>query len=248
MRNEETVPNGDKDMELDFTTLTVAIDGPSGAGKSTVAKKAAAIVGLIYVDTGALYRTVGLYMLEHGISDEDADGIVAALPEVEIRLGFENGAQEVYLCGEPVGEKIRTEDASRYASAVSKLPPVRDFLLDTQRDLAKRGGVVMDGRDIGTVIMPDADVKVFYTASAETRAERRFREQRERGMDVTYEEILAAIEARDKQDSEREVAPLKPADDAIVFYNDPYPIDACVLWLCGVLTRAAWEKAINGGR
>ncbi len=129
---------------------------------------------------------------------------------------------------------------------MSKLPPVRDFLLDVQRRLARQGGVIMDGRDIGTVIMPDADVKIFYTATAETRAERRFREQRERGMDVTYEEILAAIEARDKQDSEREVAPLKPAEDAIVFYNDPYPIDACVCWVLGVLTRAAWEKERNG--
>ncbi len=230
-------------MELDFSTLTVAIDGPSGAGKSTVAKIAARLAGLIYVDTGALYRTVGLYMLEHGIGEEDAAAIEAALPLVEIRLGFENGEQQVYLGGEPVGERIRTEDASRYASAVSKLPPVRAFLLDTQRKLAERGGVVMDGRDIGTVIMPDADVKVFYTATAQTRAERRYKEQRERGLDVSFEEILEAIEARDKQDSERETAPLKPADDAIVFFNDPYPIDACSCWLLGVLTRAAWEKA-----
>ena len=233
-------------MNIELTKLTVAIDGPSGAGKSTVAKQAAAAAGLVYVDTGALYRTVGLYMLEHGIGDEDAEGIVAALPEVDIRLAFEDGAQQVYLCGEAVGDRIRTEDASRYASAVSKLPPVRDFLLDVQRRLARQGGVIMDGRDIGTVIMPDADVKIFYTATAETRAERRFREQRERGMDVTYEEILAAIEARDKQDSEREVAPLKPAEDAIVFYNDPYPIEACVCWVLGVLTRAAWEKERNG--
>ena len=226
-----------------LTTLTVAIDGPSGAGKSTVAKLAASLAGLIYVDTGALYRTVGLHMLENGIAEDDADAITAALPDVDIALAFADGEQIVTLAGEPVGDRIRTEDASRYASAVSKIPAVRDFLLDLQRDLARRGGVIMDGRDIGTVIMPDADVKIFYTATAQTRAERRFREQRERGMDVTFEEVLAGIEARDKQDSEREIAPLAPADDAIVFYNDPFPIDACAAWVLGVLTRAAWEKA-----
>ena len=230
-------------MTESMKTLTVAIDGPSGAGKSTVAKRAAELAGLVYVDTGALYRTVGLYMLEHGIGEEDAPAIVAALPSVEIRLSFEDGAQIVSLCGEPVGDRIRTEDASRYASAVSKLPEVRAFLLDLQRDLAEKGGVIMDGRDIGTVIMPDADVKVFYTATARTRAERRFREQREKGLEVTFEEILAAIEERDRQDSEREIAPLRPADDSIVFYNDPYSIEACATWLLGVLTRAAWEKA-----
>jgi cytidylate kinase len=229
-------------MNPDFGKLNVAIDGPSGAGKSTVAKKAAALAGMIYVDTGALYRTVGLYMLEHGIGEEDSDAIVAALPEVEITLSCGPEGQIVTLCGESVGDRIRTEDASRYASAVSKLPAVREFLLDMQRDLVEKGGVIMDGRDIGTVIMPDADVKIFYTATAETRAQRRFLEQREKGLDVTYEEVLAAIEERDRQDSEREVAPLKPAEDSIVFYNDPFSIEACAAWLLGVLTRAAWEK------
>ncbi|MBQ3637538.1 MAG: (d)CMP kinase [Clostridia bacterium] len=230
-------------MTTDFKSLTVAVDGPSGAGKSTVAKLAAELAGLVYVDTGALYRTVGLYMLEHGVPANDPEAVAARLPEVEIELRYEDGKQVVSLCGEPVGDRIRTEEASLCASAVSQIPAVREFLLETQKDLAHKGGVIMDGRDIGTVIMPDADVKIFYTATARTRAERRFREQREKGMDVTFEEVLAAIEERDRQDTERELAPLKPAEDSIVFYNDPFSIEACSAWLLGVLTRAAWEKA-----
>ena len=215
----------------------VAIDGPSGAGKSTIAKLAAARLGLIYVDTGALYRTVGLYMLEHGVDPDDPAAVEAALPEVEISLTFEDGRQILALGGEEVGSRIRTEDASRYASAVSKIPAVREFLLDEQRSLADRGGVIMDGRDIGTVIMPDADVKIYYTAAASTRAERRYKEQREKGIEVTYEEVLAAIEARDKQDSEREIAPLRPADDAVIFESDDYTIEECVERVCGIITE-----------
>ena len=205
----------------------VAVDGPSGAGKSTVAKLVAARLGLIYVDTGALYRTVGLYMLENGIDPDDPDAVEAALPDVKISLTFEDGRQILALGGEEVGDRIRTEDASRYASAVSKIPSVRAFLLDEQRNLVERGGVIMDGRDIGTVIMPDADVKIFYTAAASTRAERRYKEQRAKGEEVSYEEILAAIEARDKQDSEREIAPLRPAEDAVLFESDAYTVDEC---------------------
>ncbi len=226
---------------MDFKKLRVAIDGPSGAGKSTVAKGAAAATGFLYVDTGALYRTVGLHMLEHGISAEDADGITAALPDVDIRLSFENGTQVIRLDGEPVGGRIRTEEASYYSSAVSKLPPVRAFLLDIQKKLAEQGGVIMDGRDIGTVIMPDAEVKIFMTATPETRAERRYKEQREKGVDVSYEEVLEAIIARDKQDSEREVAPLKPAPDAVVYYNDAHGIDECVRFVVETMKKAAAE-------
>ena len=222
-------------------SYNVAVDGPSGAGKSTVAKLVAARLGLLYVDTGALYRTVGLYMLEHGISDGDPEAIAAALPEVEISLSFEDGRQVLRLGGREVGDRIRTEDASRYASAVSKLPPVREFLLSMQRDLVERGGVIMDGRDIGTVIMPDADVKIFYTASAATRAERRWKEQTAKGEDVSYEEILAAIEARDRQDSEREIAPLRPADDAVIFESDDYDIEGCVNEVIGIIENAVKE-------
>ena len=220
----------------------VAVDGPSGAGKSTVARLAAARLGLIYVDTGALYRTVGLYMLENGVDPDDPAAVEAALPQVEISLSFENGRQILALGGEEVGERIRTEDASRYASAVSKIPAVRAFLLDEQQKLVRQGGVIMDGRDIGTVIMPDADVKIYYTAAASTRAERRYKEQREKGVEVTYEEVLAAIEARDRQDSEREIAPLRPADDAVVFESDDYTIGECVERVCGIITERTTNK------
>lgn len=204
--------------------MRVALDGPSGAGKSTIAKEVAKRTGLIYVDTGALYRTVGLYVSEHGVKKDDTDKIISSLPEIEIKLGYSDGVQVVYLNGENVGDKIRTENASAYASAVSKIPEVRAFLLDIQKKLANEGGVIMDGRDIGTVIMPDAELKIFMTATPEERAKRRHKEQTEKGIDVSYEEVLDAIIKRDRQDSEREAAPLRPADDAVMFVNDNYDI------------------------
>ncbi len=210
---------------MDFSKIRVALDGPSGAGKSTIAKAVAAKTGLIYVDTGALYRTVGLYAIEKGISHLDTEAIVAMLPKVDVDLAYEEGRQCVYLNGEAVGDRIRTEEASLYASAVSKIPAVRAFLLDMQRKLAAKGGVIMDGRDIGTVIMPDAEVKIFMTATAEERARRRHKEQVEKGIEVTFEEVLEAINARDKQDSEREAAPLKAAEDAHYFVNDGYNVE-----------------------
>lgn len=210
---------------MTISSIKVALDGPSGAGKSTVAKAVAARAGLIYVDTGALYRTVGLYMADHGIDAYDAEKIISALNDVEITLSYENGEQIVRLCGENVGGRIRTEQVSYYASAVSKIPEVRAFLLKTQRDIASRGGVIMDGRDIGTVIMPDAELKVFITATPEERARRRCRDLKKSGADVKYEEVLENIIARDKQDSERDTAPLKPADDAVIFVNDGYEVD-----------------------
>ena len=226
---------------MKISSLRVALDGPSGAGKSTVAKAVAARTGLIYVDTGALYRTVGLYMAEHSIGAYDTDAIVAALDKVEISLSHENGAQVVRLCGEDVGGKIRTEQASYYASAVSKIPAVREFLLKTQRDIASRGGVIMDGRDIGTVIIPDAELKVFMTASPEERARRRMLDYVKAGEDAKFEDVLAAIIARDKQDSERETAPLKPADDAIVFVNDGYNLEESVEYVMNLMRERADE-------
>ena len=210
---------------MELNQLRVALDGPSGAGKSTIAKAVAAKTGLIYVDTGALYRTVGLYAFESGVAADDAAGIIALLDTIDVKLTYLDGVQCVLLHGEPVGDRIRTETASVYASAVSKLPEVRAYLLDMQKKLAAEGGVIMDGRDIGTVIMPEAEVKIFMTASAEERAKRRYKEQIARGMDVSFEEVLAAIAARDKQDSERDAAPLKPADDAVIFDNGPYDIE-----------------------
>ena len=220
---------------MTYNKLRVALDGPGGAGKSTVAKAVAARCGLIYVDTGALYRTVGLFVARRGIDMYDTDAIVALLPEVDIELTYEDGAQVIKLSGESVGNKIRTEEMSAYASAVSKIPAGREFLLEMQRSLARRGGVIMDGRDIGTVIMPDAEIKVFMTATAEERARRRFKEQTERGVITTLEEVLENILARDKQDSEREIAPLKPADDATIFVNDGYTEETSADYVIGLM-------------
>ncbi len=210
---------------MKYKKLRVALDGPGGAGKSTVARAVAERCGLIYVDTGALYRTVGLYAAMHGIGMTETDAIVASLPDIDIDMRHEGGVQIITLCGEPVGDRIRTEEASAYASAVSKIPEVRAFLLAMQRRLAERGGVIMDGRDIGTVIIPDAEIKVFMTATPEERARRRYREQLERGVETTFDEVLENITARDKQDSEREIAPLRPADDAVIFVNDGYTVE-----------------------
>ena len=222
---------------MELNQLRVALDGPSGAGKSTIAKAVAAKTGLIYVDTGALYRTVGLYAYENGVATDDTAGIIALLDSIDIRLTYRDGVQCVLLHGEPVGERIRTETGSVYASAVSKIPEVRAYLLDMQKKLAEEGGVIMDGRDIGTVIMPDAEIKIFMTASAEERAKRRYKEQMERGLEVTFEEVLAAIIARDKQDSERDAAPLKPADDAEIFDNGPYDVEGSAEYIVERMKR-----------
>jgi len=224
---------------MDFGKLRVALDGPSGAGKSTVAKAIAAKTGLIYVDTGALYRTVGLWAMQNGVAAEDTEGIVGLLDSLEIGLIWQNGTQEVLLKGEPVGDKIRTPEASFYASAVSKIPAVRQKLLDLQRELADRGGVIMDGRDIGTVIMPQAELKVFMTATPEARARRRYRELVEKGMNVTLEEVLADMEARDKNDRERETAPCVPAEDAHYFVNDDYDVEGSALYIIDLMRKTA---------
>ena len=196
--------------------IGIAIDGPSGAGKSTIAKELAKSLGYIYVDTGAIYRTVGLYMQQNGVSTEDKEGIVKNLPDVTFELKYEDGTQKMYLCGEDVSDKIRTPLIAKYASVVSAVPEVRAFLLETQKKLARENNVIMDGRDIGTVILPDADVKIFLTASAEARAQRRVDQLKENGKDVSYDEILASIKERDERDSGRDVAPLKAAPDAVL--------------------------------
>lgn len=195
---------------------SVAIDGPSGAGKSTVARAVAARMGYVYVDTGAMYRAIGLAVYRRGIAGEDTAGIIASLPTVDISLAYQDGMQHVLLNGEDVSEAIRTPEISQYASKVSAVPEVRRFLLDVQRDMAKNSNILMDGRDIGTVILPDAPVKIFLTASAKTRAERRYRELKEKGQQVTLEGVLADIQARDRQDTTRAVAPLRQADDAVL--------------------------------
>jgi len=197
----------------------VAIDGPSGAGKSSIAKSLAKKLNIVYVDTGAIYRTVGLYVFRQGIESKDAEGIIALLPQITVKIQYENGEQHIYLNGEDVSDKIRNETISKYASDVSAIPEVRAFLLSLQRDIAAETTVVMDGRDIGTVVLPNAEVKIFLTASAEVRAMRRYKEHIAKGLDVSYDEVLQAIITRDKNDSTRKTAPLKPAEDSVLLDN-----------------------------
>lgn len=198
-------------------SINIAIDGPAGAGKSTIAKAAAKELGFIYVDTGALYRAIGLFTQRQGVDKDDKESVIALLDKIDVKLAFnDKGEQIVLLNGEDVSGLIRTPEISMYASAVSALPEVRTFLLDLQRTMAKENNVIMDGRDIGTVILPNAQVKIFLSASAECRAKRRYDELIEKGENVTYEEVLKDAIERDYNDSHRATAPLKPADDAII--------------------------------
>ncbi len=199
--------------------INIAIDGPAGAGKSSIAKLVSKELGYIYVDTGALYRTVGLYSIRKGIDTKDADAVTATLKDIKVELGFVDGAQHVFLNGEDVSDAIRTPEASMGASNVSAIPAVRTFLFDLQRDIAKNNNCIMDGRDIGTVVLPDAQIKLFLTASAEARAERRYKELIEKGENVEFQDVLDDINKRDYQDSHREIAPLKQAEDAILVDN-----------------------------
>ena len=199
--------------------IQIAIDGPGGAGKTTLSKGIAQKLGIVYVDTGAMYRTVGLYVRDHGYSYEDTAAVVSLLSEIHIEVKFEDGVQNIYLNGINPGDRIREPEISMYASGVSKIPEVRAFLLETQKDIARKNSVIMDGRDIGTVILPDADLKLFMTASPETRAKRRYIELTEKGQQVTFEQVMAEMVARDAQDAGREIAPAIPADDAIMYDN-----------------------------
>lgn len=203
----------------------IAIDGPSGAGKSSIAKALAKEMGIVYVDTGALYRTIGYYVRSQGVDPKDAEGVARLLPDIHIEVKYENGTQCVYLNGENLGDRIREPEISMYASAVSAIPTVREFLLETQRSIARANSVVMDGRDIGTVILPDAEVKIFLTASNECRAERRLLELREKGIETTFEEVLADMTERDNNDKNRAVAPAVPAADAVFLDNSGYTVE-----------------------
>ncbi len=208
--------------------MRIALDGPSGAGKSTVAKALAKRLGIIYVDTGALYRTIGLYVRNKGFEKTDTPAIISCLDEIKLGMDFVNGVQIITLNGEKIGEEIRTGEIAMYASAVSAIPEVRTFLLETQRKIARENSVVMDGRDIGTVIIPDAEVKIFMTASAEARAQRRFLELQAKGEECTYESVLADIIERDTNDSTRKTAPAVPAKDAIHLDNSGYTVEQTV--------------------
>nr|MBE6544764.1 (d)CMP kinase [Oscillospiraceae bacterium] len=199
--------------------IRIAIDGPGGAGKSSVAKSVSKALGIIYVDTGALYRNIGLFMLDQGIDPKNAEAVTAALDEITIELKFENGKQVILLNGVDRGEDIRTPEASMAASAVSAIPSVRNYLLEMQRNTAKNNSVIMDGRDIGTVILPGAEVKIFLTASAKARAERRYKELISKGNNVTLDQVYSEMVERDRNDSTRDVAPCVKAKDAILLDN-----------------------------
>lgn len=220
--------------------MIIAIDGPSGAGKSSVAKLLSKKLGLVYVDTGALYRTIGLYVYNKGIDKSENDKIIACLPEIDLKLTFENGSQHVLLNGVDVGDTIRTQTIAAYASAVSAIPEVRAFLLDTQRSIAKENSIIMDGRDIGTVIFPNAEVKIFLIANDVSRAERRLAELKEKGEDTTLEMVLAQMQERDKNDSTRATAPAIPADDAVILDNSELDLEGTA----GAILQIIMEKGL----
>lgn len=219
-------------------TFSVAIDGPAGAGKSTLARRAASALGFVYVDTGAIYRTVGYHMWMMGIGPKDQDGIRRCLDDVNISVEYDGaGAQHMILNGTDVSDEIRTPLMSSYASGVSAQPCVRDFLLDMQRGIARRHNVVMDGRDIATVVLPRADVKIFLTASPEVRARRRFEELTAKGEKVRYESVLEDMKARDKQDSTRAIAPLRCAPDAVKLDTSGMDLDAAEATILEIVRR-----------
>lgn len=219
----------------------VAIDGPTGAGKSTMARLLAKSLGYVYVDTGALYRAVGYGALKKGVDVSDEQAVSAALPEMSVDIRYSGGEQSVFLDEEDVGGQIRSEEVSMAASAVSAFPAVRAFLLKLQKDIAARGDVIMDGRDIGTVILPGADLKIFLTASPEDRAARRYEELRSKGAEADYEDVLRDLKTRDYNDSHRETAPLKPAEDAVVVDTTGNELSVSV----EILTNLVKEKLLK---
>lgn len=222
--------------------LRIAIDGPGGAGKSTIAKALAKRLDIVYVDTGALYRTVGLFADINSVDPNDADGVAALLPSLSLELAYENGGQVIYMNNHKITDEIRTPKMSMYASAVSAIPAVREFLLETQRNIARKQSVIMDGRDIGTVIIPDAEVKIFLTASPEERAMRRYKELLEMGKEKPYDEVLAEMNERDNNDSQRAIAPLVPAEDAIIFNNTGFTLEESVNHILDIINSKSEVK------
>lgn len=224
-------------------TIAVAIDGPSGAGKSTIACAAAQHLGFMYVDTGAMYRTIGLAACRAGIPLKDTDAVIPLLSEISVDLRYENGEQHVLLNGEDVSDQIRTQEMSSYASFVSAIPQVRAFLLDTQRNMAKKYNVIMDGRDIGTVVVPDAQVKIFLTASAEARAHRRYLQLIQKGQKTTEEQVLAEQIQRDHNDSTRAAAPLKQAEDAVLVDTSALTLEQSIQAVEEIIRRGMGDNA-----
>lgn len=221
--------------------VSVAIDGPAGAGKSTLARRLAAEMGYIYVDTGAMYRAIGLYALRAGKDPKDNAAVNALLPQIELRLASIEGEQHIYLKEEDVSTAIRTEAAGMAASAVGANPAVRAFLLELQRDMAKKQDVLMDGRDIGTVVFPDAELKIFMTADPAVRARRRYDELRAKGDDVSLEEIERNVRERDRADMSRAVSPLRQAPDAVVLDNSRMSVEEQMAWFMELFERRIAE-------
>ena len=215
--------------------FSIAIDGPAGAGKSSVAREAARRLGFVYVDTGALYRTVALYMLDHGVDIHHAAAVEAALPQITVDMAYSEEGQQMFLCGENVTGRIRTEAVSAATSVCAAIPAVRAFLLELQRKLAGKNNVLMDGRDIGTVVLPGAQLKVFLTASPEVRAKRRLNQLREAGQEADLEEIVKEIKERDYQDSHRAVSPMRQAEDAVLLDTSEITFEEAVEKLIGLV-------------
>lgn len=213
----------------------IAIDGPAGAGKSTIAKTVSKELGYIYVDTGALYRTVGLNVLRQGKDTKNEADVVPTLEGLNVSLRFVNGEQRVFLGDEDVSEAIRQNEVSMAASNVSAIPKVREFLFGLQRDIAEKNNCIMDGRDIGTVVLPNAQIKIYLTASARARADRRYKELTEKGQEVNYDNILKEIELRDYQDTHREIAPLKKADDAVLVDTTELDLNGSIEYMLKVI-------------
>ncbi|WMJ23528.1 (d)CMP kinase [Paludicola sp. MB14-C6] len=215
----------------------IAIDGPAGAGKSTIAKAIAKKIGFIYVDTGALYRAVGLYVSRNDVNTTDKERIQPMLKNIQVELKYVDGTQRVFLNGEDVSEAIRVPEMSMHASNVSAIPCVREFLFDLQRNITKVNDVIMDGRDIGTVVLPNADVKIFLTASPEVRAKRRYDEHMEKGQTVDFDKLLEEIKQRDYNDSHREIAPLKQAEDAILVDTSDNSLEQSIELLSNIILK-----------
>lgn len=215
--------------------ISVAIDGPVGAGKSTVARECAKRLGFVYCDTGALYRAVGLYCVRNGIDPKDPRETAGVLDGIKVEISLVDGVQHVYLNGEDVSEDIRLPEISMAASAVSAVAEVRRALLGIQRDIAAKNNVVMDGRDIGTVVLPDADVKIFLTAKPEIRAERRYKELKVKGVETTFEEVLSDLNERDYNDSHRAEAPLKQAEDAVLADTSELDFEQSIELICKIV-------------
>jgi len=238
MRTELSVKAFKEGMVI-VMSIAVAIDGPGGAGKSSIAKECAKILGFIYVDTGAMYRSIGLFCIRNGIDLEDTIRVASALKHISLDIKIKNDTQHIYLNGYDASEEIRQPEISMAASNVSAIPAVREFLLDFQRSFADNKDVIMDGRDIGTVVLPDAKVKIYLTADAKVRAKRRYDELAAKGSSVTFEEVLADLEKRDYNDMNRETAPLKAADDAVVADTTELDFDGS----CELIIKIIKDKA-----